>query len=129
MNVIKRVWHLFCDSRFIQWRATRWINVWLSWHPYIGGCFDVFVEFIPWHNADPDDERDFDFNAEVKAGLSLLWFDFSVTIPNDDWPDEPPRPPRHCKYCGNETEPMITDRCTGCDKPTAACRCETKDGC
>ena len=84
MNTLKRIFHLLCDYRNFTWRGSRFVNLWVSWHPRIGFSFDFYVDFIPGdfipgHRCDPNDEDDSGWGAEFRFGGGLLWLDFPVT--------------------------------------------------
>ncbi len=88
MNILGRIFHLLCDYRWFSWRGSRLINLWVCWHPRIGFGFDFYVDFIPGHRAESNDANDLDREAEFRFGGSLLWLDFNVSVPNDDYPEE-----------------------------------------
>ncbi len=123
-HLTKRLWHLLFDDRFFEWRTSRFVNAWVSWHPYIGFDFDFSIEIVPPHKGNPNDERDFSWGPEFKLGFGGPWLDFSLNIPNDDHPDnDVPIPPRYCERCGFTAESMIADRCTSCDELAVVCTC------
>ncbi len=124
MNALKWFWHLLFDTRSFDWRTSRIVNVWGSWHPYIGFAFDFFIHFVPPHTAEVPGEQDMARGPEFKFSFAFLWIDFGLTIPNDDHPDNDIKiPPRSCKQCGLEAEPMMADRCTGCRELAIICTC------
>lgn len=126
MNVLKRLWHLLFDHRTFDWRTSRVANVWGSWHPYIGLGFDFNIEVILPHKARLGDADDlYSWGPEFKFGFGLLWIDFGLTIPNDDYPGKNiDLPPRYCRACGRTTSPMISDYCDGCNKHADSCSCD-----
>ena len=124
MNTLKRIFHLLCDYRNFTWRGSRFVNLWVSWHPRIGFSFDFYVDFIPGHRCDPNDEDDSGWGAEFRFGGGLLWLDFAVSVPNDDHPDdEIARPVKYCG-CGREITFSFRSTCTGCRQIAAECACE-----
>lgn len=124
-RLLKRLWHILFDDRYVALRRWRPFHFWFAWTPYIGGCVDFNIQFIPAHKARfADEDDDISWGSEFRLGADLIWVSFGLTIPNDDHPaNEIKMPPRHCAKCGNETEGIIAQRCTGCGKLAAACEC------
>lgn len=122
----KRLWHILFDARYIALRRWRPFHFWFAWDAYLGGSVDVDIQFIPAHKARfADEDDDLSWGPELKLGATLLWVSFGLTIPNDDHPaNEVKVPPRHCAKCGNETEGIIAQRCTGCGKLAVVCGCD-----
>ena len=137
MKELKWFWHLLFDTRSLVWRTARAINISVDWSPYIGGNVSGFFEFTPSYPLESclsdhaGNESYCHFHhAELRLGLTLIWLDFHMVIPNDDHPDDDVEmPTRYCPKCGLETESMFGQRCTGCRRPALACTCTKRDCC
>ncbi len=125
MNILRRIFHILFDDRYVTIRRWWPFHLWFAWTPYLGGSLDANIQFIPAHKARfTDEDDDISWGSELKLGADLLWISFGLTVPNDDHPDnEVGMPPRHCQRCGAETEPTITQRCPPCGESAAACAC------
>lgn len=121
--VLSTLWHTLFDSRYVALRRWHTFHVWFSWHPYIGGGLDFYIEFIPPFDVkEPDFEHH--YGPEFKCGFTLLWIDVGLNIPNDDHPDnEVEMPKRYCQ-CGREASTGIKLACTGCQNVPDLCVCD-----
>ena len=131
LGVFKWFWHLLFDARSLVWRTSRAINISVDWSPHIGGNVSGFFQFSPAYTVTLDDgDEPYSQGAELRLGLTLIWLDFHLAIPNDDHPDDDVEmPTRYCPKCGLETETMFSQRCTGCRLAAAACTCVKRDCC
>lgn len=124
-SMTKRLWHLLFDDRWFAWRTSRIVDAWGCWHPSIGLSFDFYIEFIPPHKADPNDEHDMSWGPEFKFGFGLPWIDFGLLIPNGDHPDNDIEIPKRYCGCGREASTRFKLTCEGCQNVPDLCVCET----
>lgn len=122
--MIRRVWHWLFDERYWCWNTTRAINFWCSWFPYLGGCVDANILLVPPHTADPNDPKDMSWGPEFQCGFTFLWLCVSLTLPNDEHPDNDYEEPKHfCESCDGDAHAAIALHCTACHRVEALCEC------
>lgn len=121
--MIRRIFHLLFDDRYVALRRWRPLHLWFAWTPYIGGSVNFNIQLMPPHKARfVDEDDDISWGPEFRFGADLLWVSFGFTIPNDDHPDND-LPKRYCG-CGRETNAAFKRVCAGCHLVPNLCTCE-----
>lgn len=131
MKTFKWLWHLLFDARSLVWRTARAVHISVDWSPHIGVNVGGFFRFSPAYTVTLDDgDEPYSQGAALRLGLTLIWLDFGLAIPNDDHPDdEVVVSPRYCPTCGLEIEFRFVDFCTGCSELATSCACVKRDCC